>query len=258
MSAANEQGSPAWEQGTLIQRRDRPAMPGVPPYSPQPRIIARDLESTKGKYKTDTSQQGVTLPLALHHVVPWATLRAFWGDLFKRRHFEAFKEFLSLYGVPKPQLSDLPAKVDHKQFQAGLWFIGDMAMDQLICWGKWNLVRGPAHRVQAKDAAGHVGFDPGEGFDEFHWFAGGHEKRLSSLRGLYDMMRTYSSNPQAVSTRDEQNVIAFLKTFRSMTVLAKVVEFGEDMWLVDQSSADYKPGGTNDNPRHPNWWKRQR
>jgi len=243
---------PAWQVGERIKTWDRPGLPAVAPYQPAPLIEAEKVAPTKYK-----NAKGVMLPLALHHIIPWSALREFWGELFKREHFEAFKEFASLYGCPKPQLKRLRESVRQQKFQAVLLEFDGLSLDQLICWGKWNLVRGPAFRVGSKEAQGHVGFDPSDDFDDFHWFAKD-ANRLVQLRSLFGGIKKYVDNPKSDSTGDERDLIAFLQSFRNSSVLAEIVEFDQKMWLVDPNSPDYVPGNSAYTAVHPKWWKRQR
>ena len=112
----SEKTKKSWALGEAIKTWDEPAKPGkIPPFNlAEP--IARHLKSTLGKYDTDKPPGSVTLPLSFHHAIPWFTLKGFWSELFKRRHFEVFKEFLALSGCPKAGFADLSAKVDSGQF----------------------------------------------------------------------------------------------------------------------------------------------
>ena len=219
---------------------------GIAPFNlPEP--VARKLKSTLGKYDTDKSPGGVTLPLDFHHAIPSFTLNRFCNELFKREHFEVFKEFLALSGCPKAQFADLP-----NQVKSGLFFAEQLvpgkpgwSLTRLVTWGEWNLVRGPKWR---KD-------NPTEGeFDYLHSHASEKDTaRLIKLELLFETMENYIRSPAAYTSR-EVAMINEIKKYRLDTSNAKAVLFNEDMWRIDPNPmAKYDPVTKS----HPLWYKKQ-
>ncbi len=219
---------------------DRPSQPSTGNYV-APRIVARDLIH-RGKYAADTTPIGIGLPLALHHIVPWEHLWAFWNAMIEAEFYGAARDFLAILGVPKA-LSDKPIN----DMKKGTYLNASYYYDVLICWSEWNLVRGPQFRTDASKPEG----DPGAALDDMHWGAGKESKRIKNIAELDVVITTYTARMQ--------NEKQLCREIRSWSELARnsLVEFIPGMWTIETKSEDYVPGG-HANAIHPRWNKKIR
>ena len=218
---------------------DRPSQPSTGNYV-APRIVARDLIH-RGKYAADTTPIGIGLPLALHHIIPWEHLWAFWNAMIEAKFYEAARDFLAILGVPKT-LSDKPIN----DMKKGTYLNASYYYDVLICWGEWNLVRGPQFRTDASKPEG----DPGAASMTC---TGGPARSRSGSRASRSW--TWSSRPIPPSCRTRRNCAA--RSGRGPCSRNSLVEFIPGMWTIETKSEDYVPGG-HANAIHPRWNKKIR
>ena len=218
----------------------RPNQPGGGNYA-TPTIIARNLNH-RGKYAADVTPAGIALPLALHHIIPWEHLWGFWNAMITAEFDQAARDFLSILGVSKSLTAD-----PLNQMRKGTFANAMYDYDTIICWGEWNVVRGPQFRTPA----GTPGGDPGANVDDMHWGAGKHAKRVQDIAELDVVILRYTNQMQ-----DEKQLC---REIRSWTELARnsLVEFNEDQWYIETKSPDYVPGG-GAAAVHPRWNKRTR
>jgi hypothetical protein len=239
-----DQPLPPGFQGQPIITADRPNQPNAGMYA-NPRIIARDLDH-KGKYDADTTPAGIDLPLALHHVIPWKHLWQFWDALIDQEYYVSCRAFLGILGIPMGTTKKAFEQIKKSKYNDA---VNDFQTK--LCWGSWNLVRGPQFRVSADQSQGHSGFDPGDAVDDLHWMAGKDAGRITKLVGIDAVLLKYIDQMP-----DESTVRG---TINSWTALAResIVEFIPEMWTINRESPDYVPGGHHQ-AVHPTWWKRQR
>lgn len=209
----------------------RPNQPQEDDYT-TPNIPLRGL-NLGGKYG-ENHITNRTLPLALHHVIPWNLLRSFWNKLQDRKHWTTMAVYGSMLGVAQTTMGTATSGMKKSRF-------GDaIGLGEKICWAEWNLVRGPQHRSD----------DPGELLDDMRSSYGieTNNQRIKFLLHCGKQMRQFiASAPREAEIR--QLVNSMKRTLNRQ----KIMEFDRNIWRVGSTSREFVPGNTNAGAVQPLW-----
>jgi len=107
---------------------NRPNQPKGGRHGTPPRVLVSDLPNTGGKFAN--APPGATLPLALHHVVPWEHLWKFWNEMCKSVLLGR-RDFLAILGVAKPTTAPAFKNIATARINNASWYF-----DVTICWGE--------------------------------------------------------------------------------------------------------------------------
>jgi hypothetical protein len=214
-----------------IIRDKRPNQPREDSYT-TPDIPLRGL-NIGGKYSADAVQAG-TLPLALHHVIPWNLLRTFWNMMQKNGYWTSLAVYGSMLGVAQSTMRTLTTGMKKKKFGNAI------DLDVKICWAEWNLVRGPEHRSD----------DPGEHLDDMQ-SSYGIEANNQRIMFLIDhgkqMKRLITAMPR------ESDVRKMIDSMKRTLNRQKIMEFDRNIWRVGSSSVEFVAATRDSFATQPLW-----
>jgi len=216
---------------------ERPNQPQEDAYV-TPDVFLRGL-NLGGKY--DEQQVGNrTLPLALHHVIPWNLLRDFWNKLQGCNYWKSMAVYGSMLGVAQSTMGTATSRMKKSRF-------GDaIDLDEKLCWAQWNLVRGPQYRPKSNAP----GEDPGEDLDNMR-SSYGIEANNQRIKFLLDrgaqMRRFIASAPRESDVREMINLMK--RTLNRK----RIMEFDGNIWRVGSGSPKFVPGNTNSGAIQPLW-----
>ncbi len=224
----------------------RPSTPSRPPYT-APTVLVSSL-SHAGLY--DGAAATTTLPLALHHIVPWESLWGFWNALVGAGYTDAARDYATLFGFAKASTAGWGTDMAAKRFVDPT----NGGLEVAMCWRPWNLVRGPQWRPQADEEKKNgrpvkPAMDPGSDIDDMSHGAGKHAGHIKLMVEVGVVMKAFlpaTTSETAVS-----------KVIRSWTSLARhdLIEFDPKNWRVETKGDKYVPSVNHSDPVHPKWNK---
>jgi hypothetical protein len=227
----------------------RPNQPTAGNYA-APQIMVADLKD-QAKYAAAPPAQ--TLPLALHHVIPWEYLWNFWNGMVANKYYGAARDYLALFGFAKATTGRWTTDMDRNTFVDPT--LGEIESN--ICWWKWNLVRGPQHRTSATQDGQQPGVDPGAAVDDMHWRAGDAAPRIKKLADIGKFIHDTTGKlqrPDSAKYVSEKDLSTVIRSWSSLA-REKLIEFNPDMWRIETKSPDYFNPGGGGVITHPRWHK---
>jgi hypothetical protein len=240
---------PQANRGLIDPRTEaRPDQPRTPPHQLPlgRRPLVADLRH-RGKY--DGAPTGTRLRLALHHVVPWATLVGFWNALAERGQYAALREFATLFGRSKEGTKYWPEDMAAGRF-TDRHGTTDLATD--LCWWPWNLVRGPQDRPQAssREYSKHPAADPGDDLDDLSLGNGANAVHILAMMNVGRFMQGVIRSPGSMTEAEVTKAVArWLALSRH-----PVIEFDPAVWRIDRDGPGYSL--TDKGVTYPLWFKR--
>jgi hypothetical protein len=214
----------------------RPGQPQEDAYT-TPNISLRGL-NVGGQYPEGEISTG-SLPLALHHVIPWNLLRAFWNAMQSNNYWTPMAVYGSMVGVAQATMTGFTTGMKQSKF-------GDpIDLDEKICWAPWNLVRGPRKRSD----------DPGEELDDMQssYGAAANNQRIKFLiaRGT-EMQRLVAAMPREDAVRD------LVESMKRTLNRKRIMEFDRNIWRVGSDSPDFVSANRDAFAVEPLWHIRGR
>lgn len=215
-----------------VLRDARPNQPQEEAYN-TPTVLLGGLNHGS-KYGEEVLRTG-SLPLALHHVIPWNLLRDFWNRMRENNYWNCLAVWGSMVGVTQAEMSRCISQGMRRSR-----FGNAIGLDAKICWAEWNLVRGPQHRSD----------DPGEELDDMRSSYGtpSNNNRIKLLINHGNQMKTWLQGmPKEASVRELVN------TMKRQLNRKGIMEFDPNIWRTKSDSPDFVPATRDSFATQPLW-----